>query len=254
MEGKQKAPCLRSNGICQHYDCKYFAGTHTANRCDYISITGNPRLLWHRQRKLSTDVRDCQLYEKGEKLRTVKQKSLGANYQDSEPPKQFTTGRVKRSNILKKDEEPAVKSKLIKAETKRKANDDRREKIRTLVLEGKPDIEIAEIIGMSKSTVEKTRHELGIFYNRRDKTPAQLEKEKLWERLYKEGFGTNVIAQLTNSSVNTIRIWRDSNGIPILQTNGITKAEKERRKKLLEELGLSETGKGGKRNEPVNAS
>ena len=52
---------------CRHKDCVYRSranGENAVGACDYIGITGHSRLLWHRLRGLSEEVKDCKLYEK----------------------------------------------------------------------------------------------------------------------------------------------------------------------------------------------
>lgn len=220
---------VRNNGICQHYDCKYFAGTHTANRCDYISITGESRLLWHRKRGLPTEVSKCQCYDSGKKERTVRQLSASIN---TEPPKQYTSGRLKTAG-RKKDNTPTIKSRLTKAD-----NNAINEAVKRMAAEGKTDEEIAAALKISKGAVQHRRNRLNIFYRTRHNSEKMAEKQKRWERLYKEGFGTNTIAELTGTSNHTVLIWRDAAGLPPSKCGGISKAEKQRREKIIKELGL----------------
>ena len=79
---------------CRHRNCIYRAhkpGTQGWENCDYLSITGKSRLSWHRERGLSEDPSDCQLFKQGKRLKRKRESPLPVPRSDGIK----TTGRQK---------------------------------------------------------------------------------------------------------------------------------------------------------------
>lgn len=166
----------KSGCNCKHRDCKYHVSKYNLFLCDYMSVTGKSRLLYHRKNGLSENVEDCQLYESG----TVSQRKAIV-YSKKPQKKERNTAPPQKSP--EKKYLGLTKEKLIK-----------------LVSARLVDKQIASLHGCSKTTVAHARLDYGIASaGTMGSSKLNISQEEA-ARVYEEVFGENKRTELENDT------------------------------------------------------
>lgn len=257
-------------GDCIHKDCKYRAANSRDEwQCDYLSITGKSRLLWHRVRGLSTDPAECQCYEKGKR---IKPPAVPTTIRKTEQTFAHTTGKTKRHKKIGGEPEPISVLIRRKAEEtnpykdkktdieegriarvcplgttivrdglamtsegsqRKRATKEDIERRREMVRLGMSDREIAEACGLNLQYLRHWIKKNGI------QTQEERQREKAakgWRKLYESGMGINQIAALYHVPKQEIIRLRNEAGVPPHPRGGNHEAKREKILEALEEM------------------
>lgn len=106
---------------------------------------------------------------------------------------------------------------------------------RLLIEDGFTDRQAANILGISRMTVSRIRHSLGITAKPHNvsKRPLSEEQINLMRALYKEGLNDYEVSAKLNIGRNRLREWRNSNGI---HSKSLKKNLKEKADDILRDL------------------
>lgn len=149
---------------CKHPNCIYRAEKKggVMNLCEFLTKTGFSRVNWHRLRKLSDDIEDCQLYLK-ENQKEVQKAVAEKNLKDT----------------------PAISP--APAKKKRKYQKIDPERLRVLVDRGLTDGQIARLMNVATSAVWNSRQVNNILTVNGAGGHSKVSKEEA-EKIYNELF------------------------------------------------------------------